>query len=79
MRNRNKVIEKDGGREGKEGRKEKLNCIFDRVHLEGRDANGWTALHHAAYEGHAQAVELLVQAGADINTTDDYVSMTEVV
>ncbi len=44
------------------------------MHLEVRDAAHWTALHHAALEGRAQAVTLLLQAGADINTADPHVS-----
>ncbi len=44
------------------------------MHLEVRDAAHWTALHHAAFEGRAQAVTLLLQAGADINTADPHVS-----
>ncbi|XP_045107330.1 uncharacterized protein LOC123502158 isoform X2 [Portunus trituberculatus] len=42
------------------------------LHLEVRDAAHWTALHHAAFEGRAQAVTLLLQAGADINTADPH-------
>ena len=35
--------------------------------IDMRDANGWTALHHAAKNGHFDAVELLVDSGADAN------------
>ena len=35
-----------------------------------RDETGATALHYAAFEGHRDAVRVLVDAGADINTTD---------
>jgi ankyrin repeat protein len=38
----------------------------------GTDVNakgvaGWTALHHAAYDGHKEVVELLIANGADVN------------
>jgi len=28
---------------------------------------GWTALHDAAFNGHAQVVEILIRSGADVN------------
>lgn len=34
------------------------------------DAEGATALHHAAFNGHRDIVELLLNAGADINARD---------
>jgi ankyrin repeat protein len=33
--------------------------------LDARDRYGWTALHHAAYDGHARTVQRLLLAGAD--------------
>jgi ankyrin repeat protein len=36
-----------------------------------KDAQGATALHHAAFGGHSAAVKLLVEHGADINARDD--------
>jgi len=35
-----------------------------------RDNGAWTALHHAAYEGHEALAQGLLGAGADINATD---------
>src|SRR6266700_874679 len=35
-----------------------------------RDESGATALHYAAFEGHRDAVRLMVEAGADVNATD---------
>ena len=35
-----------------------------------RDTSGVTALHYAAFGGHRQAVQLLVQKGADVNARD---------
>ncbi|XP_069182375.1 uncharacterized protein [Procambarus clarkii] len=42
------------------------------LQIEVRDAAHWTALHHAAFEGRLQAVTLLLQAGADVNTADPH-------
>src|SRR5215471_13436809 len=36
-----------------------------------RDQSGATALHYAAFGGHREIVEQLVQRGADVNATDD--------
>ncbi len=36
-----------------------------------KDALGATALHHAAFGGHRQVVQLLVREGADVNAADD--------
>ena len=38
--------------------------------VHARDATGATALHHAAFHGHRQIVELLVATGADVNARD---------
>lgn len=35
-----------------------------------RDATGATALHYAAFSGHREVVQALVQCGADINAAD---------
>ena len=35
-----------------------------------RDTSGATPLHYAAFGGHRQAVQLLVQKGADVNARD---------
>jgi ankyrin repeat protein len=36
-----------------------------------RDAEGATALHYAAFEGHSDVARVFIQAGADINARDD--------
>ena len=38
------------------------------------DVGGWTALHAAAESGHLQVVELLLNAGADIDKQVSYFS-----
>jgi ankyrin repeat protein len=44
---------------------------------EGANVNGgdvthqnWTAVHYAAYYGHAAVIEVLIQSGADVNAAD---------
>ncbi len=41
-----------------------------------RDESGATALHYAAIHGHRQIVRLLIERGADINSTDDQFGAT---
>ncbi|RBR12486.1 uncharacterized protein FIESC28_08610 [Fusarium coffeatum] len=41
-----------------------------RVKLNSRDRHCWTALSHAVYRGHHNAIERLLQAGARQNITD---------
>ena len=31
------------------------------------DSNGWTALHHASYNGDIKSVDQLIEAGANFN------------
>jgi len=39
--------------------------------VNARDSEGATALHHAAFNGHREIVELLCDRGSDINARDD--------
>lgn len=41
----------------------------ERLHL--RDESGWTPLHHAAYNDHAELIALLLEAGADPNAVGE--------
>lgn len=41
-----------------------LGCAVD-----SRDANGWSALHHACAEGHGKVAALLAERGADLELT----------
>lgn len=36
-----------------------------------RDNSGWTPLHYAAFEGHIDVCEALLEAGAKIDETDN--------
>lgn len=48
-----------------------LKILKDHPELvNNRDASGATALHYAAFAGHCEFVELLVENGADINARD---------
>jgi len=44
--------------------------------LKAKDASGATALHYAAFGGHSQVAELLVELGADVNARDDRFAAT---
>ena len=48
-----------------------LLCMPD-VEVDQGDNNGRTALHHAAYKKQADVVQLLIDAGADIEAKDTY-------
>ncbi|KAI4381607.1 hypothetical protein MLD38_007668 [Melastoma candidum] len=38
--------------------------------INGRDQNGWTALHRASFKGHVDVVRILIEKGIDIGTKD---------
>jgi len=49
-------------------KKQMLESIFSQnADINIIDSNGWTALHHAAYNGDLNSVNLLKKAGANIN------------
>lgn len=48
-------------------RPEAVRWLLDRGARPNRDERAWTALHYAAFAGHADLVDTLLQAGADIN------------
>lgn len=52
-----------------EGKKETLNAIIAdcNANVNQIDANGWSALHHAAYIGDLESAASLIESGADIN------------
>lgn len=45
-----------------------LDRGLDELH---RDNSGWTPLHYAAFEGHHDVCEALLEAGARIDETDN--------
>lgn len=57
-----------------DGRVDEVDCIlrgqsvqkYNWIHT--ADEKKWTALHHAARRGHGEIVQLLLQAGADVNS-----------
>ncbi|XP_047336713.1 protein VAPYRIN-LIKE-like [Impatiens glandulifera] len=47
------------------------SCLVEGVDVNGRDQNGWTALHRAAFKGRMESVKLLIEHGAEVNAVDD--------
>lgn len=47
------------------------SCLVEGVDVNGRDQNGWTALHRAAFKGRMESVKLLIKHGAEVNAADD--------
>lgn len=56
----------------KQGDRERVRAILesDERLANQRDESGATPLHYAALNGHRQIVQLLIERGADINSTD---------
>ena len=47
---------------------ETLKTIIEtKANLDNMDSNGWTALHHAAYNGDLDSAATLIQSGANVN------------
>lgn len=54
----------------------RYKCLRDVISTQGldeqhRDNSGWTPLHYAAFEGHIDVCEALLEAGAKIDETDN--------
>ncbi|MGK7396491.1 MAG: ankyrin repeat domain-containing protein [Candidatus Cyclobacteriaceae bacterium M3_2C_046] len=47
---------------------EEVQKEINKGNIQAMNYNGWTALHHAILGGSYEAAELLLQAGADVNT-----------
>ncbi|KAM7273024.1 hypothetical protein ACFE04_027688 [Oxalis oulophora] len=45
--------------------------IENGASINGRDQNGWTALHRAAFKGRIEAARLLIERGIDVNAKDE--------
>lgn len=47
-------------------------CLTEgAANVNGRDQNGWTALHRAAFKGRIECVKVLVSHGAEVDAVDD--------
>jgi len=62
----------------KQGNLERVNAILDADGslVNQKDASGATPVHYAAVHGHSHIVRLLVQRGADVNSTDSQFGAT---
>jgi ankyrin repeat protein len=65
----------------KQSNLERVNAILgeDDSLVNQKDESGATPVHYAALNGHSQIVRLLVQRGADVNSTDNRHGATPVV
>lgn len=41
--------------------------IESKANVDNMDSNGWSALHHAAYNGDFESAQILIQSGANVN------------
>jgi len=46
-------------------------CLGEGASVNGRDQNGWTPLHWAAFKGGIKSVKVLLEHGAEVDTVDD--------
>ncbi len=50
------------------GKNAALKTILEnKANVDNMDSNGWTALHHAAYNGDKESAEILIQNRANVN------------
>lgn len=47
------------------------SCLAEGAPVNGRDQNGWTPLHRAAFKGRLESVKLLLSHGAQVDLVDD--------
>jgi ankyrin repeat protein len=55
---------------GRLGVAKMLLPAIDREELDQKDLQGWTTLHHAAYRGRIEVVDLLLSKGAQVQSKD---------
>jgi len=46
-------------------------CLGEGASVNGRDQNGWSPLHWAAFKGRIKSVKVLLEHGAEVDTVDD--------
>lgn len=46
-------------------------CLLEGARVDGRDQNGWSPLHWAAFKGRIKSVKVLLEHGAEVDTVDD--------
>ncbi|KAF7804797.1 ankyrin repeat domain-containing protein 50-like [Senna tora] len=47
------------------------SCVAEGARVNGKDQNGWSPLHWAAFKGRMKSVKLLIEHGAEIDAVDD--------
>ncbi|KAG6647704.1 hypothetical protein CIPAW_07G097200 [Carya illinoinensis] len=47
------------------------SCLAQGANVNGRDQNGWTPLHRAAFKGRIECVKVLLNHGAHVDVVDD--------
>ncbi|XP_022727983.1 ankyrin-1-like [Durio zibethinus] len=47
------------------------SCLAEGANVNGKDQNGWTPLHWAAFKGRIESVKVLLNHGAQVNLLDD--------
>ena len=57
----------EAGENGDTGTIQRILSIFPNI-TNYQDDDGYTALHRAAYNGHTEAIKLLIEYGADIGS-----------
>lgn len=48
-----------------------IHSCFEGLDEQHRDNSGWTPLHYAAFEGHAEVCAALLEAGARVDEADN--------
>ncbi|KAL0316001.1 UNVERIFIED_CONTAM: hypothetical protein Sradi_5478300 [Sesamum radiatum] len=48
-----------------------IRLLENGASINGRDQNGWTALHRAAFKGRIDAARALIEKGIDVNAKDE--------
>jgi ankyrin repeat protein len=54
------------------GQTEQVRTLLEQGDLEARDLQGRTPLHIAVLSGHEAVVDVLIEAGADVNARDNW-------